>query len=101
MDARHVEALVAFIRERIDDQAERCMRALEQRDLPMEVHVAMSVALAAAENERLLVSRWRAAELSTSVDPCSNRVAAVLELAVTKLARVYRHHPAYDVSWGG
>lgn len=101
MDARHVEALVAFVRDRIDDQAERCTRALQQPDLPIDVHVAMSVALAAAESERLLVSRWRAAELSGSVDPCANRIAAALELAVTKLARVYRHHPAYDVSWGG
>jgi hypothetical protein len=101
VDVRQVEALAAFVRARIDEQVERCTRALRDSALPMDVHMAMSVALAGAENERLLVSRWRAAELSAPADPAAHRAAAPLELAVTMIARLYRHHADYDPRWAG
>jgi hypothetical protein len=95
VNSNRSDRLASFVAARIDEQEHRCMTALE-RDLPMDVHLALSVALVGCQIERHVLNRWQLAVRESAGSEATQRVAAALEVGVMMMARTYRHHPDFD-----
>lgn len=100
MNRDQVDDLASFVVARINEQSERCHQALADPAVSLPAKMALTIALASCEAERVVVARWKSAEAAASNgDREAGRVAAALHLIVMMIARSYRFHADYDAAW--